>query len=256
MKHQVILLVLALCFFLALTACGDAQTVPAASSTASPTATPSSAPSAVSSTPSQTAADTAPSDSTAAEETTEPDGADRNAALRGSWEGDVYTNPCFGLRINLPEGFLRYNDYQLAQSNFLLSETYLKTDAAELIQTNERLIVMTLVNYKDAAAHLVLYPAPQVMGGLTDEEIFSIMIGPSEGRDAGEPDPEILHLQVGGPERTVLHRISQQNGEEFDNYQLWFLDDEAFMGVLTIFTKKGADVRTILDEVSLFDPAA
>ena len=137
-----------------------------------------------------------------------------------------------------------------------MSETYLKTDAAELIQSKEHLIVMTLVNYKDASAHLILSPAQQVMDGLTDEEIFSIMINQSEGQEAGEPDLEILQLQVGGQDRTVLHRIQQQNGEEVDNYQLWLRGDEAFMGVLTIFTKKGADVRTILDEVSLFDPAA
>ena len=168
MKKRILILGLLLSLLLALTACGEtpeASAVPSATTedaasqspaaletTSVETATPSTAP--VESTAAETAIP-----STAPVESTADDGTDRNLDARGSWEGDVYTNQRFGFRISVPEGFLRFNDYQIAQYNYMSSDQYLKTDTARLVQNSGNLLVMDIENYKGSAAYLTLRPA-------------------------------------------------------------------------------------------------
>ena len=224
---------LLLCLVFLLSACGDATTASAAPSA-----------------PSELAAATTALPSVPPETETERDAAERDAEIRGSWDGDVYTNRAFGLQITLPEGFLRSNDYQLAQANALLTEAFLKTDAAELVQASGHLTVMAMTDYKGSGVGLILLPAYHALVDLSDEELFSITMEQMQTIT----EFEILQMRLDGREKTVLHMTKQESGVELDNYQILFRNDETLTGVLTIFRPKGMEIETILEEVRLFDP--
>lgn len=57
-------------------------------------------------------------------------------------------------------------------------------------------------------------------------------------------------VQVGGQERTALHMVLSANGAEVDEYQLWFRDQDKYMGILTIALTDGSDPQPILDGIT------
>lgn len=264
MKKRILILGLLLSLLLALTACGETPEVSAVPSATtedaasqSPaaletTATPSTAP--VESTAAETAIP-----STAPVESTADDGTDPNLDARGSWEGDVYTNERFGFRIPLPEGWLRSNDYQLAQDNQMTAETYLSSNVSELVREKGKLYVLKMVDYKGSVAALGVAPAVQTEEPYEDTDIIWLVQKnltenfQKQGQTVKLYEAVPLHL--GDQEKAALHLITEQNGTEIEQYMLWFRNDPAIWGVLSIVTYSGLDLQPILDSISLLDPA-
>ena len=56
-------------------------------------------------------------------------------------------------------------------------------------------------------------------------------------------------MQVGGQERTVLHMVLAGD-PDVNEYQIWYRDSDAYMGILTVAIADGSDVQSILDGIT------
>lgn len=243
MRKKFFLLAVLFCLLTVLAACNQHETGFSSAPTTTALATM------------ESTAATASIPAAATEAPTDAEAAEWNAAIRGSWEGEVYTNQGLGFRMALPEGLLRFNDYQLAQNNGLLSENYMKTDTAELVRTIGNLSVMAMTDYHGANAYLTLIPAHPEVDSYSEEVLLESIVEQIKGRETPPKSIEILQLQLEGKEKTALHMIQQQNGAETELYQFLLRNDDTLMGILTICPTEDRDIQNFLEGVSLFEPA-
>lgn len=221
---KIFALLLALCLLLSLAACGS-----------------SSAPAAATDEP-QTAND-AP----------EAEAEEAQGPLRGSIVDGAYENAQLNLRIACPEGWFFYDDAQIAELNNATAELMSGTDVADFFTKNGQFMDAVLASPSGNSINLILQPSQELLDSYSDEQIFTMSEGTfkaqfaSAGLELSVYEP--LTMQVGGQERTVLHMILSGDAD-VNEYQIWYRNSNACMGILTIALPDGSDVQPILDGIT------
>lgn len=225
--RKIATLILALCLLLSLSACGG---------TANPSGTAA---------PSGTAVQTNTPGTTDAVQDSE---------LRGTLETDAYVNSYLKLRIARPEGWTFYTEEQIAQVNNTTAELFEKTDIADMIAKSGQMMDMMVANAAGNSMNLIIQPNQAALASYSDEQVFQLseqaMKAQFESAGMSISTFEPKTVQVGGQERTALHMVLSANGAEVDEYQLWFRDQDKYMGILTIALTDGSDPQPILDGIT------
>ncbi len=239
-------LLLALCLLFTITACKSSN----APSTEPSTPEPESQTSDDGSSETQ-APDTDSPDSDDPTQDTPDTDAPSQEVIRGVITDSVYENTLLNLRIQLPNGWVFYNDEQIAEVNNITADMLSGTDAADFIGKNGQLMDMVMTDAKGNNTNLLLQPKPDGLDIYTDEQIFTLSeeIVKSNLSKAGMDITvyEPITMNVGGQERSVLHMVLSVNGNELEEYQLRYRNDSDYMGVLTVAILDGSDVQPILD---------
>lgn len=259
MMKKLYALLLALCLTLSLAACGSTPAPATSSETPQPAAEAPAAEAPAAETPAAEPAATEEPES-AAPETEEPAAEEPQAeapaqeGIRGVQLEDGYENALLNLRIELPNGWIFYNDEQIAQINNVTAELLSGSDAADLISRNGQLMDMIMADGSGNSLNLLFQPNQETLAPLTDEQIFTLGESTfraqfsSAGMEVSTFEP--VTMQVGRQDRTVLHIALTANGMDMDEYQIWFRDDGDYMGVLTVSLMAGGDVQPILDGIT------
>lgn len=220
-------LILALCLILSLAAC-DGTTDPNVTATPTETAAQNNVPG-----------------------TTE---AVQDSEIRGTLENDAYDNSYLKLRIARPEGWTFYTEEQIAQANNYTAELFEETDVADLIAKSGQMMDMMMSDISGNSMNLIIQPNQAALASVSDEQMFQLseqmMKAQFESAGMTVSTFEPKTVQVGGQERTALHLVMTANGVEVDEYQLWFRDQEQYMGILTLALTDGSDPQSILDGIT------
>ena len=218
-------LLLALCLLLGLAACGSAPT------------------------------SSVPVDAAQASAETQPEAQEPEVqeSLRGSIADGIYENGMLNLRITCPEGWIFYDDEQIAQINNMTGELLSSTDVADLLGKNGQFMDMMLANGSGNSVNLILQPKQEQLALYSDEQIFTLSESTFKEQFAAAGIEvslyEPLTMQVGGQERTVLHMVLAGD-PDVNEYQIWYRDSDAYMGILTVAIADGSDVQSILDGIT------
>lgn len=256
---RIVILILALCLILCLAACGGGKVDPASTEAPKTEAPKTEAPKTEAP---KTEAPTTEAPTTEAPETeapsteapaTEPD---EELPIRGEQGDDAYVNETLKLRIVKPAGWFYFTDEQIAEANNLTAEL-MEGDTAELIKEAGQLMDMMMMNGASNNINLIIQPVNVLLSSFTDEQIYTLSEDAFRAQFASSPleikTYEVVTKQVGGEDRTVLHMILASDGTEADEYQIWFRENENYMGIMTLTIMDGSDPQPILDGISTFD---
>lgn len=243
-------LLLALCLLLSLAACGSAPAAAGESSQTPAEAPAAEAPEAEAPEAEEPAAEEPEEEEPAAEP---QDEAPAQEALRGSIVDGAYENALLKLRIACPEGWFFYDDEQIAALNNATSELMSGTDVADFLNKNGQFMDMVMASASGNSINLILQPKQALLDAYSDEQVFTMSESTfkaqftAAGMEISLYEP--LTMQVGGQERTVLHMVLAGD-TEVNEYQIWYRDSDAYMGILTIALPDGSDVQPILDGIT------
>ncbi len=256
--RRILVLILALCLIFTLAACAKDQPAPATTAAPKTEAPATEAPKteAPATEAPKTEAPATEAPKTEAPVTTEAPATepDEKAALRGTLTADTYTNEMLELQIAKPKGWIFYTDEQIAQVNNMTAEAMQGSDIAELIGKNGQFMDMMMSDAVGNSLNLIIQPKQALLDLYTDEQIFTLSEETMKaqfsaaGMTVGTFEPKTM--QVGGKERMVLHLVLSANGMEIDEYQIWFRNEAAYMGILTLALLDGSDPQPILDGIS------
>lgn len=182
--------------------------------------------------------------------TTEPD---KLEAVRGRVSEDAYVNEMLDLKIVKPEGWVFYTDEQIAQVNNLTYEAMQDSDIAEQISKNGQFMDMMMSDVNGNSVNLVLQARQPLLSLYTDEQAFAMNEESMKTLLASSgmivTTYETVNMQIGGEERSVLHMVLETS-QQINEYQIWYRNDERYMGILTVTTIGETEPQSILDGVT------
>lgn len=205
--------------------------------------------------PTETEASKTGAPETEAPETEAPETENAGSAeIRGTVQNGVYENRLLNLRIACPEGWIIYDDQQIAQVNNITADVMKDSDVGELIGKNGQFMDLMAVSGTGGSINLIIQPKQALLDAYSDLQVFALSKETfkaqfkASGFEITEYEP--VTMQVGGEERTVLHIIMSGNGVDMDEYQIWYRNNDTYMGVLTLAITDGSDPQPILEGIS------
>ena len=135
----------------------------------------------------------------------------------------------------------------------MTGELLSSTDVADFLGKNGQFMDMMLANGSSNSVNLILQPKQEQLALYSDEQIFTLIESTLKEQFAAAGIEvslyEPLTMQVGGQERTVLHMVLAGD-PDVNEYQIWYRDSDAYMGILTVAIADGSDVQSILDGIT------
>ena len=127
------------------------------------------------------------------------------------------------------------------------------TDVADFFTKNGQFMDMVLASPSGNSINLILQPSQALLASYSDEQVFTMSESTFKSQFAAAGLTlsvyEPLTMQVGGQERTVLHMVLSGD-VDVNEYQIWYRNSDACMGILTIALPDGSDVQPILDGIT------
>ncbi len=168
----------------------------------------------------------------------------------GKVEGSVYTNEYLDLRCEAPEGWMFYDEEQIAMINNISSSLVKDEDIAEAVKQNGQYTDMYMSDFS-TNVNLVIQPMNPMMKMFSDEELFELSKGTVEeqlkaaGFDLKSIDQ--IDVQFRGETVRCLQMVIVMYGVQLEEYQLWIRPEGEYFGILTVATQDGSDVQDVLD---------
>lgn len=200
-----------------------------------------------------------PTDPPAPPETGEDDDP---ALTHGTVVDDVYTNETLNLRVALADGFIFFDDAQIAQMCGMSEAMFRGTEMAKEVARVGQMIDMVMASPNGSNLSLTIHPAQKFLENATDEDIFNVSRSTAymqaEASGMTVKTYETVKMQLFGEEKLALHIVLSMMGIDVEEYQVWILEKgEPYFAVATVVLNGDVDPQSILDCISrLHEPEA
>lgn len=200
-----------------------------------------------------------PTDPPAPPETGEDDDP---ALTHGTVVDDVYTNETLNLRVALADGFIFFDDAQIAMMSGMSEAMFKGTDLAKEVAKAGQMIDMVMANPYGSTLSLMVQPSQIMLENATDEDIFNLsrstVYMQAEAGGMTVKSYETVKMQLFGEEKLVLHMVLTMKGIDVEEYQVWIREKgKPFFAIANIALQGDVDPQSILDCISrLHEPEA
>ena len=181
-------------------------------------------------------------------------GAEESSALHGTIREDAYVNEALKLRIAKPESWAFCSDEQLAQANNETPEAFRTSDIPDSIQRNGYFIDTMMSARTGDTISLLLQAGNSLPEAVSDELLYEALeqkiTQQFETANMRVSTYETIPMQVGGQTRSVLHIAASSSGIPFDEYRIWYRENEDCSGIVTLTVLSGSDPQPILDGIT------
>ena len=188
---------------------------------------------------------------TQAPATEAPEGED---LTHGTVEDGVYVNESLNLQIAGPEGWIFYDEEQIAAQNNLTMEAFEGTDMADAVSRSGQMMDMMVIDAVGNNANLMVQPAQALLAFYSDEQLYTLLEDTYrtqlEGSGMSLKTYEVQNYQVFGEERPILHLVLEMQGRTMDEYQLWIRDNASYTGILTLTLIQEESPQPFFDGIS------